>query len=153
MKRLKCIIFIIALTLCILPALNVTAATKQINIVVKTTFKLQKGEKIKLYVKGYKNNKNVRWKSSNIKIATVSQKGVVTGKKGGTCKITATIGKRKYRTKIFVISKIRTVFEYDASSADEENRFDTDFIITDYEYDKYMSESQLKELGLSLRNF
>lgn len=40
-------------------------------------------------------SKSVKWKSSNKKIATISSKGVVTGKKAGKVKITATSTKKK----------------------------------------------------------
>ena len=45
---------------------------------------------------------NATWKSSNKRVATVSKKGVVTGKKAGTCTITAKIGKttKKYKVKV-----------------------------------------------------
>jgi hypothetical protein len=57
------------------------------------TATLKKGKKLKLAakvtVKGGA-SKKVTWKSSKKKVATVSSKGVVTGKKKGTAKITAT---------------------------------------------------------------
>lgn len=54
--------------------------------------------KVKVSVKSVrpkKASKAVRWKSSNPRIAKVSQKGVVTGRKAGKVKITATSKKNK----------------------------------------------------------
>lgn len=60
---------------------------------IKKTVTIKKGKKLKLAakvtVKGGA-SKKVTWKSSKKKVATVSSKGVVTGKKKGTAKITAT---------------------------------------------------------------
>lgn len=51
------------------------------------------GESIQLEVTG--GSGKVKWQSNNKKIATVSKNGLVTAKKTGTCKITATKGKNK----------------------------------------------------------
>ena len=61
------------------------------------------GNTTTLSVKGTK--KTVKWKSSNKKVATVSSKGRVTGKKTGTAKITATVGKKKYTCTVTVKKK------------------------------------------------
>lgn len=45
---------------------------------------------------------DVVWRSSNSKVASVNQSGVVKAKKKGTCKITATFGDRKFICKIKV---------------------------------------------------
>ncbi len=105
------------------------AATKQITFKVTTTYKILKGEKLQLYVKGHKKSKKIKWKTSNKKIATVSKKGVVKGKKGGICKITAALGKKKYKVKISVITGERIVYVYDDSS-DPSTRNSKDFTIT-----------------------
>ena len=99
-----------------------------IKLKVVVTYKIQKGEKLRLYVKGYKKSKKVKWKSSNKKIASISKSGVVTGKKGGTCKITAKIGKKRYKAKIFVLAGERIVYKHNASSKSPSNRHNSVFV-------------------------
>ena len=50
-------------------------------------------------------NQKITWKSSNKKIATVSSKGVVTGKKKGTVKITVTTADGKKTASCTVMVK------------------------------------------------
>ncbi len=64
----------------------------------KTIMKV--GEKITLKVKG-----QVKWKSSNKKVASITSKGTVTAKRKGTVKITAYNKKQKATCHIKVISK------------------------------------------------
>lgn len=61
---------------------------------------MNKGHKVKL--KLLNNKKKVKWSTSNKKIATVSKKGTVTAKKVGQCTITAKVGKKKYKCKVYV---------------------------------------------------
>ena len=64
----------------------------------KATLYTAGSKTLNLNAKVYGVNKNVTYKTSNKKVATVSKKGVVTAKKKGTAKITATIkvnGKNK----------------------------------------------------------
>lgn len=152
MKNIKTIIII--LVSCLFISTPCQAATKQIRFKVTVTYKIQKGEKLKLYVKGHKKSKKVKWKSSNKKIATVSKKGVVTGKKGGTCKITATIGKKKYKVKIFVYAGENKKYEYDESPETPKDRYDdADIEIPDNtenpQYNEWMTEKELEDKGLS----
>ena len=65
----------------------------------KVTIKV--GQKVKLKLKNTK-KKKVTWKSSKKKVASVTKKGVVKGKKKGTAKITAKCGKKKYVCKVTV---------------------------------------------------
>lgn len=59
----------------------------------KTKANLVVGETIQLKVTG--GSGTVKWTSSNAKLASVDKSGLVTAKKTGTCKITATTGKQK----------------------------------------------------------
>jgi Glycerophosphoryl diester phosphodiesterase len=61
------------------------------------------GGTIKLKVTG--TNKKITWKSSKKSIATVSSKGVVKGRKVGTCSIKAFLVDKTYTCKIKVVSK------------------------------------------------
>lgn len=60
----------------------------------KTAISLNIGKKYNLKVTGTK--QKVTWSSSNKAVATVSSNGIVTAKKGGSAKITAKIGNKKY---------------------------------------------------------
>ncbi len=63
---------------------------------------LEKGKKQTLKVNGIE--ASIKWTSSNKKIATVSSKGVVKGKKGGLAIITATVGEQKFGCAVNVVS-------------------------------------------------
>lgn len=75
----------------------------------KTKVSLGVGAETKLKVYG---TGKVTWKSSNKKVATVSKKGVVTGKKKGTVKITATRNKKKITCKVQVKNNERKLEKY-----------------------------------------
>ena len=80
---------------------EVSAAKVKLN---KTKLTLQVKKTYKLKVKGTK--KKPKWSSSKKKVATVSSKGVVKGKKIGSAVITAKVGKKKYKCKVKVVKAI-----------------------------------------------
>ena len=74
------------------PVTGVTVSPTSAQIDVGKTVKLTANVK-----PDNASDKSVTWKSSNTSIATVSSSGVVTGKKGGTCKITVTTNDGGYK--------------------------------------------------------
>ncbi len=83
-----------------LSPVQTTAASKiRLN---KKKVTLLAGAKVKLKLK--KARKKVKWSSSRKKVASVSQKGVVTAKKAGTAKITAKSAGKKYICRVTVKS-------------------------------------------------
>ena len=76
---------------------NVTVKNPKLS---KSKLTIYNTDKYKLKVLGGKGK--IKWKSSNKSVATVSSKGVVKGKKGGTCTITAKRGKYTMKCKIRV---------------------------------------------------
>lgn len=87
---------------------NTTSQVKTISLkidnkkVTKKTYKMKKGDKkkIKVLVSPQKGKKNIKYTTSNQRVATVSSRGMVTAKKVGNVKIqvTAKIGKAKKTT-------------------------------------------------------
>lgn len=75
---------------------TVEAAAKKVSLKAANK-KVYAGRIVKINVKATKGAK-LSYKTSNKKIATVNSRGVVTGKKAGTVKITITAKKSKYKT-------------------------------------------------------
>ena len=97
-KKILAIMLTLVLSISMIPTINVSAAKKVKLNKTKATIYVGKTVTLKL-----KNNKaKVKWSSSNKKIATVSKKGKVKGKKAGKATITAKVGKKKYKCKITV---------------------------------------------------
>jgi uncharacterized protein YjdB len=97
-KRFISVIIVLALLAMLIP-MNVTEASSQLEL-NKTKAKICVNQVVKLKVTN--SSSKVTWKSSNKKIATVSKSGKVTGKKVGTCTITAKVGKKSVKCKVTV---------------------------------------------------
>lgn len=108
-RRLKALAVALALTVTLSPmapakgvsggpaiTTTVEAATKKLSLKVGNK-KAYVGKTTKISAKAT-NGAKLSYKTSNKKIAAVSSKGVITGKKAGTVKITITAKKSKYKT-------------------------------------------------------
>lgn len=96
--RMLSLLMILTMLVFLLQPSSVAAAT-QLNytekmITVDQTFNLKISSK----------KKNISWTSSKPSVATVSKSGKVKGKSQGTATITATIGKKTYKCKVYVAS-------------------------------------------------
>lgn len=94
-KKIVSIVLILALAVMMMPV-NANAAVK-LNTTKKT---IEVGQSVTLKVTG--TTQKVTWKSSNKKVATVTQKGKVTGKQEGKATISAKVGKKTLKCKITV---------------------------------------------------
>ena len=97
-RKVLAIVLTLVLTISIIPISNVSAANKVKLNKKKATVYVGKNVILKLK----NNNGNVKWSSSNKKVATVSSKGKVKGKRAGKATITAKVGSKKYKCKITV---------------------------------------------------
>lgn len=98
-KNFKKICLIALGALFVTTAIHTSAKSK----LDKTSLTLKEGESETLKVTGSK--KTIKWSSSDKKVATVTNKGKVTAKKAGNCKIIAKAGSKKYICKLKVIKK------------------------------------------------
>ncbi len=100
-KKLLVILSVMVMSFIVLPNTSVSAASKaKLN---KKSATIYVGKTVTLKVKN--NKKKVKWISSNRKIATVSKKGKVKGKKAGKVTITAKVGGKKYKCRVTVKKK------------------------------------------------
>lgn len=113
-KNFKKICLIALGALFITTTIHTSAKTK----LDKTSLTLEEGESTTLKVIG--SQKTIKWSSSDKKIATVTNKGKVTAKKAGNCKITAKAGSKKYICKLKVIKKDNTPVTDTTNTADTE---------------------------------
>ncbi len=102
MKKKRWTILIIMILAVMVLSIIVNAAQISLN---KKKASLTVGKTIQLNVKGAK--AKIKWSSSNKKVATVSTKGKVKGKKPGQAVITAKIGKNILSCKITVKKKTK----------------------------------------------
>ena len=103
-KKKKWLLALIICVLMLCPAQTKAASKVKIN---KQSAVVLKNKTLQLKVKG--TTKKVTWSSSNKAVVKVSKKGKVTAKKAGTAKVTAKVGKKKYRCKITVPDKTMKV--------------------------------------------
>lgn len=102
-KTSKIVSFILVAVLAISLAGGKTVGAATRTKLNKSRITVKVGKTVKLKVRNTK--KRVKWKSSNRKIATVSKKGRVKGKKQGKAIITAKVGKKKYKCRVIVKGK------------------------------------------------
>ncbi len=98
-KKILAVVLVFVLSLSLLPAVSVSAAPKKVKL-NKTKATIYVGETVTLKLKN--NKKKVKWSTSNKKVASVTKKGKVTGKKEGKATITAKVGKKKYKCNMIV---------------------------------------------------
>ena len=104
MKKKIGILFCIMITALAFSLSPVTAGSAQAKVKLNHSSKtIAVGSTLQLKVKGTK--KTIVWKSSDKKIAVVSNKGKVKAKKVGKCIITAKAGRKKLKCKVTVESK------------------------------------------------
>ncbi len=100
-KRLSCVVMSLIMIILMLPVCgNVGAKTYKLKLNY-SYYKMTGGYSVKLKTRS---GKKAKWKSTNKKIATVSKKGKVTGRKKGKCTIIARRGKRVGKCRITVTS-------------------------------------------------
>ncbi len=100
-KRLTSIVVAVAMVITLCTISPSTQAEAAVTILTDKKMTIVIGKKDTIAVK----QKGATFKSSNKKIATVSKKGVVKGKKAGTCKITVTVGNSSKKVTVNVKPK------------------------------------------------
>ena len=105
MKKIKKLLFYLALAVCIISVPNTALETHAASKVKlnKKSVVLTKGTYVNLKVTGTK--KTVKWSSKNKKIATVNKNGKVSAKKAGQTKIIAKVGSKKLTCTVKVVKQ------------------------------------------------
>jgi len=98
MKRAKQLILMFSI--CLAMAFAISPIRSEAASLSRKAATIGAGQKVTLKVKG--TSKKAKWSSSKKSVATVSSKGVVTGKKHGTATISAKVSGKTYKCKITV---------------------------------------------------
>ena len=152
MKKFKILLIALVFIMCSIQPSTASAAQKYYVINADVYYEIQRGETLPLYVVGHKNSSKVKWKSSNPKIASVNSKGVVTGKKCGNVIITATIGKKKYKTEVDVIYGEEIIYDKDINSnSKNDSLYDEPIAVINYDK-KTLSSGETVQLKIAGTN-
>lgn len=103
-KRTKLVVYLLVMCLMVSLIPNNAAAAKRIKLSSKS-ITLYIGQTRTIKLKG--TTKKPKWSSSSKSVATVSKKGKIKAKKQGSAVITAKLGKKKYKCKVRVKTKVR----------------------------------------------
>ena len=98
-SRTKKVIALVTCVLVVASTITITTMAKPVKI-NKKTVSIIVSKSVQLKINN--NKKKVKWSTSNKKVATVSKKGLVKGKKVGKATITAKVGNKKYRCTVTV---------------------------------------------------
>ena len=98
-KKFTSVALVAAMTMTMFAATPVKKVQAAVTILTGKTITLDVGDSDLIAVK----QKGAKFKTSNKKIATVSKKGEVKGKKAGSCKITVSVGKSKKKVTVKVL--------------------------------------------------
>lgn len=101
--RVSALLLVMSVCVAFMPMMHGDVAYGKSLKLSKKTVYIAKGKKVKLKVKGTK--KKAKWSSSDSRIATVSKKGKVKGKKPGIAVITATVKGKSLRCTVHVMDK------------------------------------------------
>ena len=108
----KTILVALALLLCVLTAVAVAEPAKSITL-SESTVRVGTGRSSAPVTVSFEPaeaaDQTVTWKTSNAKIATVDQNGVVTGVSEGKCKITATCGSASASCGVIVFKAVKAI--------------------------------------------
>ncbi len=102
-KKIFAIVLAVIMSISLLPEADASAASKKVRL-NKAKAMVYVGKTVTLKLKNVK--KQVKWSTSNKKVAIVTKKGKVKGKKAGKATITAKVGKKKYTCKITVKKRV-----------------------------------------------
>ena len=108
-RKIIAMVLTLALTFSLFPLIGVSAASTKAKL-NKTKVVIYVGKTVQLKVKNKNKTTKQKWATSNKKIATVTNKGKVKGKKAGSVVITVKIGKKRYKCKVIVKRKVNSKY-------------------------------------------
>lgn len=145
-QKLCCMLLLICICACMLPALPASAASAKLN---KTSLTLSTYHTYQLKVS---NVKKIKWSSSNDAIATVSKKGLVTANAAGSAKIYAKFDKKKLTCKVKVVEYDRHIERAAYGTKVIDDLLGSNADIGNYRYGNFMNGTEFSYFSCSYKN-